>query len=783
MAKQGRTDTRAESTRTRSARPTRPTRSVIELLPAVAIGLLVLVTVAFFWRHLTGSAFLWEDFTEFTYPNEVFAARNFSAGIMPYWNPFTFNGMPFVADLQIGYFYPLNQLMYLLSGGHLGVGLIQFFVVIHYLIAMLGTYLLARRIGTGTWGATFAGVTYGLSGILVAHMIHFNMVQHLAWFPLIVYLFYRGVTERSWLHSLLAGLVLGVTMLSGHPQTTLYIIFFLFCLTLFVVIRQVRSEEGAGGSSLVGMLAAAALPIAIGAGIFAVQLMPSQELAGLSERATMSYEKSLEGQMGPAQIFTLIAPKIFGVSDAQGDESMRFWYRPREIYYYWETAVYFGVVALLLAVVGVASEKLGPLRWFLAGMGLLGLLYGLGDSFIIHPILSKLPLFGTFRSPARLAMYLSLGGALLAGVGLERVIRGDEREDRLAKTVLITGGVIVAVGLLAMAGMFGTPSGDVPSEVISATRGTGMTAVLLGGIAALVAWASIKGKMPGTLAGGALLLLAIIDLFIFGYGQNASPQSPEQIYASSDSQFDFFKARPPSKIFRVSMRNDLGMLMPRNQGPYSGIMLYEGYNPLLLKRRVPPAAELDRAFDLLDIRYALSVDSASGRAGLAERPTAFPHARMLYDVKVLDSARVYDTMRQGSVDFARTVLLEKDPGIKTDGTGTGTASITKYDASEISVDVTTDKPGVLMLSEIWYPSWKASVDGAPAELLTANYSLRGVAVPAGRHTVTMRFESGALSTGTWITLATSLATVAGVIFFALRRRASAVVAAETPAAA
>ena len=79
------------------------------------------------------------------------------------------------------------------------------------------------------------------------------------------------------------------------------------------------------------------------------------------------------------------------------------------------------------------------------------------------------------------------------------------------------------------------------------------------------------------------------------------------------------------------------------------------------------------------------------------------------------------------------------------------------------MSVTTDKPGILLMSEIWYPAWKVYVDGAPAELLVADYSLRGVAVPAGTHTVDFRFESGAFGTGVWITIITLVAALGGAV--------------------
>ena len=539
-----------------------------EIPDAWAPAIFALITLVFFSGHLFGSAFLWEDFAEFTYPNEVFAARSFAAGILPYWNPFTFNGMPFLADLQIGYFYPGNLLMYLLSGGELSSWLAQFFVILHFPIAMIGAWKLSRGLGIGSWGALFTGIAYGLSGMLVAHMIHPNMLVHLAWFPLIVHLFRRGVDEQSWLHALLAGLVLGMAMLSGHPQSALYIVFFLFILALVLLVRQMRAggadaSNGARGGLVVGALCAL-VPVALGAGIFAIQLLPSQELAALSERATMTYEKSLEGAMTVGQLLTLFVPKIFGVAGAEPQPSVPFWLRP-EIYYYWETVVYAGVVTLLLAVIGFASGRLRSLCWFFAGMAVLGLLYGLGDSFFVHPVLGRLPLFDTFRSPVRLAMFFSLGAAVLAGAGLDRLVSGGA-DARLSRIAMVTGAVIAGLGLLTIAGVLPSMLGA-PEQIADAVNGTGTVALLVGASAAAIAWMRMNGRMASTAAAALLVLLGAIDLFAFGMAQNQSSVDPQVTYANNDAQFAAFKVRPPDSLFRVRMREGGAMLMQRNQGP------------------------------------------------------------------------------------------------------------------------------------------------------------------------------------------------------------------------
>ena len=738
-----------------------------DLGTGVALAVFALITLTFFSGHLFGGQFLWEDFAEFTYPNEVFAARSFAAGILPYWNPFTFNGMPFLADLQIGYFYPGNLLMYIVAGGELGSWLAQLFVILHFPIAMYGAWKLSRGLGIGGWGALFSGVAYGLSGILVAHMIHPNMLFHLAWFPLIVHLFRRGVEERSWMHALLTGLLLGIVMLSGHPQSALYIVFFLFALTVVVLIRDLRTREHST-RALVTSAVCALVPIALAAGIFAVQLLPSQELAGLSERATMTYDKSLEGSMSPGQIFTLVVPKVFGVAGANPQPDVPFWLRP-EIYYYWETAIYAGVVTLLLAIVALAARSMRTIGWFFGAMALLGVLYGLGDSFFVHPVLARVPLFDTFRSPARLAMYLALGAAVLAGAGLDRLLRSGTDDARLSRTALIAGGVIAGIGLLTVAGVLPSMLGA-PPELAGAVGSTGTVALLVGGAAAVLAWMRLKGRIAGTIAAVLFILLGAIDLYVFGMTQNASSVDPQEIYERNDVQFAAFRAKPPDTLFRVRMREAGGMLMQRNQGPYSGIMLFEGYNPLLLERRVPPAYDPEKAFDFMNIRYSAKVDSQAQALTVVERPSAYAHARMLYDVRVLSTEGVLASLKDRSIDFGRTVLLETDPGIRTDGSGTGTARFVRYDASELELDVQTDKPGILVLSEVWYPAWKVEVDGKPAALLQANYSLRGVALQPGRHRVRMRYESDAFATGKWVTIGSLVIALSGIAAAFMRRR-------------
>lgn len=752
--------------------PTEPKTSLV-------IGIFAAVTVIFFFGHLFGGAYIWEDFTQQFLPFQVFAARSFSDGSIPFWNPYTFAGMPFFADLQNGFFYPGHQAMYILSGGDLGVGLAQFIIILHYFIAMVGMWRLAGEFGISGWGRMYSGIAYGLSGMMVVHMIHPNMIYHMAFFPLVVAWFHRGLAGRSLRHTLQAGLTLGLVMLSGHPQTALYIIFFLFALTVFLTVRDLRSDDPSRKRTLPLALGGAVASMLIAAGIFAVQYLPSRELAALSQRSEINYQQSLDGSLEPKQLFTLMVPKVFGV--VTGDtptqplpEDLPFWLGGMgQTYLFWETAIFFGVVTLILSLLGLASRRMEGIGWFFAGMGLLGLLYALGDSFFVHPLLGKLPLFKDFRIPTRMAIYLTLGASLLAGVGLDRVIRTDERNESLLRYLFIAGGGVILVGLLTVSGMLPRMLGA-PDVLVGPLGSTGVAALLVGIPTVLICYFGLKRRLPtiGTAIG--LTLLCMIDLFSFGVNQNASPINPMTQYETNDQRFALFKAKPPEDIFRVQMRG-LGnwggaMLVLRNQGPFSGMMLIEGYNPLLLQRIMPPAPTHEASIDLLNVKYAISIDTVAGQMGYVERPPAYPHAWMVFDAQVRTAEEVERMMKSGEVDLKKVALLETEPAIKPNGSGSGTASITTYESNRIVVKTTSDAPGILVLSEIYYPSWKVTVDGKEGQLLNADWSLRGVPVPAGEHTVEMRFESDAFGTGMWLTLLSLAAAVAGIVLLRLRER-------------
>ena len=178
------------------------------------------------------------DFTSQYYPLQLFAARELAEGRLPAWDPYLNAGQPGLADIQTGFFYPLNllpNLVLALFGLSFSVGLLQAQVVLHFSLASLFTYLLvrhlARRAGARVAAARFAGavaaLTFSYAGYLTSFPVQqLTILETAIWLPLVLLFLDRASHHSRPLPQLiLAGLALACALLAGHPQTSMYLFY------------------------------------------------------------------------------------------------------------------------------------------------------------------------------------------------------------------------------------------------------------------------------------------------------------------------------------------------------------------------------------------------------------------------------------------------------------------------------------------------------------------------------------------------------------------------------
>jgi hypothetical protein len=130
-------------------------------------------------------------------------------------------------------------------------------------------------------------------------------------------------------------------------------------------------------------------------------------------------------------------------------------------------------------------------------------------------------------------------------------------------------------------------------------------------------------------------------------------------------------------------------------------------------------------------------------------------------------------MANGEVDLRHIVLLDQKPAIEPVPGDSAAVTVVKLGAKESSFEVTLDRPGIVVVSEVYYKDWKATVDGAPAEILRANHVLRALALPAGKHDIVFRLDSSLVREGATVSITTfALTLVAWAGALLLRRKGS-----------
>jgi len=153
---------------------------------------------------------------------------------------------------------------------------------------------------------------------------------------------------------------------------------------------------------------------------------------------------------------------------------------------------------------------------------------------------------------------------------------------------------------------------------------------------------------------------------------------------------------------------------------------------------------------------------------LFENPRALPRAFVTYRMRQAPPAEEL-LARLSHSDFDPLVesYVEGDAGLGASGPAPPRgkpAAILRDEPTRVEIEAELEAPGLLVLADSYYPGWRATVDGKPAEILPTNHLFRGVPVPAGRHVVRFEYRSGLLMLGA----AVSAAGVALVALLLLR---------------
>ncbi len=725
--------------------------------------------IVFYFPVLTGARFFWLDAAD-SYPMVSYLANSLRHCRLPYWLPYASGGIPFVANPDGSFgatFYPPNWLLSLFVGpdGRLSYWVFELEVILHLLAAGLFLYHLAREWKLSSRASLYAGLAFMLSGFMSLRTTDSGKIFALAWFPLALLLVHRALNGRRFAPALAAGLVMGLAALGGHPQIVMHMA---YALALCVLVHVVRSWRDQGPGILLRGAAVLGLVGIVGFGIAAVQYMQTLELVKYSDRASNSYQFITDCSLPPVRLLTLFVPKAFGSVSGPTGQSVSVPSLLKGVNYsYAETVIYVGILPLLLAGFALADKK-QTLRWFLIALAIAALTLAFGSYTPLYRVaMAILPGFSMFRIPARLSDLFTFAMCIMAGLGMDMFLR--EGTERLAASRLKVVAIFAGwTGLVSILLFIGLPRGQQRSAdplLENLVRQWPLFTVLVLFAAAVVFWRTRRSWAPGI---GYWLIVGVtfLDLFVFGHDYNASRFKPTQVPFAPSEAIASLQRESGQEAFRVSMSGSSRFRLGRNRGVLDHIEMLEGYTGMGITR-FAQVGRSQHILNMLNVKY--EIDPTGQR--LIPNPDYLPRARMVYRYQVAasDSAAL-QTVRNGEFDYREVAILEHDPGFagRPSDSVRNEVVITRRDASRMELQVQTDDPGILVLSEVYYPEWKALVDGRPAEIYPVDYLLRGVTLAAGSHRVEMYFGSSRVRGGMLVSLLTLAITVGFILTFWLR---------------
>jgi hypothetical protein len=727
------------------------------------------------------------DLTFVFLPQDLWIARIISTfGHLPFWDARGFGGRPLVGNPQAGMFYPPVWLAWFGAPSALG-----WLTVAHLVWGGLGAYVLVCSFAQSRWSATVAGGVYLASPFLLAHTFegHYPHVWEAAWYPWAFWAMGQARVGRS-RGRLLLPAILALAFLAGHPQEWLLLALALSIWGIADALACLRAHGARPATSRLCIWGATA---ALSLGLTAIELAPQlgvwpwllRDHDAIS-RPTIPGRYHLEALNG----FQLLTPTALGgPSDYFGHDN------------YWETLLSIGLVPLLLAALAVLKHPDRRLvrAWFVL-LGL-SLWFACGRALLLYTAAYfAVPGMSWCRVPARSLFLANLGGAVLAGLGVQTLATrmADHRDWRRFAVRCGTFMIVIVTTLYAI-GLARHPQSFF--RVFEAARRVlddPCFRFTLGGLAALLALGCVPfsvrnpgwaGSLIGVLAfcelgwhGNRLLQVAPAEQFVgidptsaalaklelgADRTRHARIKARDNFYSDLSAVCSGFEKSNINDVFQIDHAARLYKLLypvaSRERMIRDDVMSDVAGD---FRRQVREAV-----FDRMGVAYLVSDREESdprwpvaargpwnGREFVIQSNLGrLPLAYVVPTAMIAPSSERFDPGQFLRIDPRRAVLMDSDPLRGIDPNSRQPFTPVEWicsDPDRLALIVTTSAPGLLVVADTWMPGWSARVDGLNTEVLRGNHAQRVVPLrAAGRHTITLDYRPTGYTVGFTITAA------------------------------
>lgn len=652
-------------------------------------------------------------------PTKFLMSAELKKGKFPIWEASIGQGYPLVAEGN-GMFYLPNLIIF----GVLPLEwAFQTAYVVAFLMACVGTYLLARELTIKPVFAAFGALSFTFSAAMVLRMQHLTVLQAISVLPFVFWSLFIFRRTKSWTSGLMIAFFLSQIFFN-------FVQLFIYCLVIIVfcfVYDYVKFEHKANYYlKFITVIFFCLL-------LISAQLLPSSELKRESYRNSESVNglKILSDfPLKLTDFATYLSPFVHGKA-SNGTYNYLEW-RAHSVF--WEKTAYIGIFGIICGIFGIFSifRRRDNDNMLLVGLLLvLSVLLSLGK---YSPLLFLyiFPPLNLFRVPARFMIFSQLFLVLAAAYFLGNYL---EKFNKVSKTM-----ILIAI--------FGLTFFDFYSKWWNYHPISTFENFL---------------KKPEI----AEAIDAKSRIYSLGGGDQWNDVFTKFGWDKKEDYYKFFRNSMMPNINIVYGVNSFGgyeVLEPQRHNLLNSFILSHirfatpEKKSIILDDKALQLLEVsgvdylvsEKPLDISDYKLVKKVEmSPAYEVLLYKNEAEQPRVKLYADYAVGGIGNYDEKLKQ--VDLRSTVILENDPGRKFEKCK-GEANIRNDDRNRVRLAVSCDKDAILVLSDTYYPGWTATVDSVNVPVIAANVNSRAVIVPAGEHTVDFVYKPKLLSLGILISV-------------------------------
>lgn len=693
------------------------------------------------------------------YPFKIFAMSLIKSLEPPLWNPYNGAGMPLLATMHVGFLNPFNVLFLFLSNQLAWA----FQVIIQPLLIGIFLYFYTRQIGIKHNGALFASISFMLSGFVITRAIYSDYDFAVAGFILLLFALESFIQSNS-KKILLAPFAIFLIITATQPQIIIYLLGFSI---LYFLIRLKRESRTIRTFLFVFGL------FGLGVGLTAAQLIPTLELIQYSNINALSSRFIIDRFLLPPQHFiSLLIPNYFG-----NQATYNYWGSADFI----ETITSFGTIPIFFAFLSLKSLGVNKKIVYLFVFTSLITIFLTLDSPITHLLYSiPLPILST-SIPSRILILMIFSTSILSGIGF------DHWRDKQMKTkeILKNSSPLLIVLCFITIGTvyYYLQNISCNNDFVQNCRTVALRNTILeyGFFILFISLILFSSFFPTrnilkkiTLYCSFILLIALglYNAYKFIPFTDKNRILPEtnliqtiQDFPSYYRTFGFGKANIKTNFATYFSFYDPNYYDPLYIKRYAELIAYgNGQNIQNIKRsdiEIANSAKLEskteekrlRLLNILGVKqliYSLEEPDSiyqnkkviykDSKRVIVENESVLPHAYLVTKTVHKPESQILDTLFDPNFDILNSAVTEKNIDINNPSTETKSVSIKNYSANNIQLTTATDGNSLLVLSDNYYPGWKAYIDNKEVPIERVNYSFRGVFIPTGIHEVNFLYN-------------------------------------------